>query len=375
MGEDQTYIRLMDHSIRSMFKDALRIVWRNPALAWFVLRMVIKQRRAARLRARWERKSVHVPPFMIVSITHRCNLHCKGCYARAQHRGSDQEMSDVQLRQLLQEAEELGISMVLLAGGEPLVRREILEVTRAFPRTVFPMFTNGLLINEEVVQELRQQKHVIPVLSMEGFGAETDQRRGEGVFDHLQKVMTHFREENIFFGVSLTLTRENYDTITHPPFIQNLMDQGCKVCFYVEYVPVQEDTLHLVLTDEQRVQIPVLMARFREEYPAIFIAFPGDEEAFGGCLAAGRGFIHVSPEGDLEPCPFAPYSDTNLQNRSLQEALASQFLQEIRGNHGRLMETSGGCALWEQRDWVQSLLAHPQTASGEKTMQKDEQPV
>lgn len=368
MEDNQNYISLMDQSIRSMFDDALRIVLKSPTLAWFVLRMILKQRRAARLRAHWEREGVHVPPFMIVSITHRCNLHCKGCYARAQHRTSAQEMSDTQLRQLLREAEELGISMVLLAGGEPLVRREILEVTREFPKMVFPMFTNGLLINEEVVQQLSRQRHVIPVLSMEGFGMETDQRRGEGVFEHLQQVMPLLKGEKIFFGVSLTITRENYETITSPRFVRNLMDQGCKVCFYVEYVPVQEGTEALILTNEQRTQIPTLMSRFREEYPGLFIAFPGDEEAFGGCLAAGRGFIHVSPEGNLEPCPFAPYSDTNLQNRTLKEALESKFLREIREHHGQLMETAGGCALWEQREWVQSLLSHVQSESREKTI-------
>lgn len=364
--EDRDYIQLMEQSIRSMFRDALRVVAKRPGLMWFALRMVFKQRRAARLRARWEKKGVHAPPFMIVSVTHRCNLRCKGCYAQARHRAGQQEMSGTRLRQLFREAGELGISLVLIAGGEPLVRRDILEITREFPRIVFPIFTNGLLINEEIMRELRRQKHLIPVLSMEGFGMETDERRGEGVFDRLQRVMGRLNEQKTFFGVSLTLTRENYDTVTSAYFIRNLMDQGCKVCFYVEYVPVQEDTYQLVLTDEQRTQVPLLMSRFREEYPGLFIAFPGDEEAFGGCLAAGRGFIHVSPAGDLEPCPFAPYSDTNLRDRGLREALESRFLQEIRKNHSRLTETAGGCALWEEREWVQSLLSHPQHEPEEK---------
>ena len=70
---------------------------------------------------------------------------------------------------------------------------------------------------------------------------------------------------------------------------------------------------------------------------------------------AGRGFVHVSPEGNLEPCPFAPYSDTNLRDLSLKDALQSELLKEIRQNHEKLTETKGGCALWENREWIDSL--------------------
>jgi MoaA/NifB/PqqE/SkfB family radical SAM enzyme len=83
---------------------------------------------------------------------------------------------------------------------------------------------------------------------------------------------------------------------------------------------------------------------------------PGDEEEIGGCLSAGKGFIHISADGNVEPCPFAPYSDTNLRESSLREALQSEFLREIRENHERLSEAEGGCALWVERAWVRSLL-------------------
>ncbi len=96
--------------------------------------------------------------------------------------------------------------------------------------------------------------------------------------------------------------------------------------------------------------------RLRTQFPAIFIEIPGDEEQYGGCLAAGRGFIHVSTDGDLEPCPVSPYSDTNVQQLSLKEALESRLLQAIRQRHETLSETQGGCALWTEREWVQSLL-------------------
>jgi len=125
----------------------------------------------------------------------------------------------------------------------------------------------------------------------------------------------------------------------------------------VEYIPVEEGTEHCAPTIEQREKLVRLMEEFGGRHPGLFITFPGDEEAFGGCLSSGRGFVHVNPSGDLEPCPFAPYSDTNLRDTTLKEALRSKLLQEIRENHDVLEETRGGCALWKNRDWVRGLLS------------------
>ncbi len=134
------------------------------------------------------------------------------------------------------------------------------------------------------------------------------------------------------------------------------MAAGCRLFFFINYVPIQEGTETLVLTDEQRQLESRLIASFRRELPALFVAFPGDEGAFGGCLAAGRGFVHVSPEGRLEPCPASPFSDASLRDLCLKEALQSRLLRAIRENGDRLSEASGGCALWENREWVASLL-------------------
>jgi MoaA/NifB/PqqE/SkfB family radical SAM enzyme len=90
-------------------------------------------------------------------------------------------------------------------------------------------------------------------------------------------------------------------------------------------------------------------------HPAMFIAFPGDEEQYDGCLAAGRGFMHINPSGKVEPCPFAPFSDTDLHFNTLREALSSEFLAKVRKNHHLLKEGKGGCALWANREWLRNL--------------------
>ena len=110
------------------------------------------------------------------------------------------------------------------------------------------------------------------------------------------------------------------------------------------------------ITIEQEEKIGSIVNNLKSRFPALLVAFPGSEEEMGGCLASGRGFVHISANGDLEPCPFAPYSDTNLKDMELKDALGSDLLKQIRDNYEKLEETRGGCALRESRDLVAYLL-------------------
>jgi MoaA/NifB/PqqE/SkfB family radical SAM enzyme len=131
--------------------------------------------------------------------------------------------------------------------------------------------------------------------------------------------------------------------------------RGSRLFFYVDYVPIQPGTEHLVPSENQRGSEALTMDLFRAEFPGIFLAPSASEQAFGGCLAAGKGFIHVSPEGALEACPFAPFSDMNVREVSLGEALDSDLMRQIRDSGAYLTESEGGCALWSKREWVASL--------------------
>jgi len=350
------YRKVLNESLRIFFLDALRITLRNPSQAYSFFRTIRRQKKAARVRSNWEQQGIHVPPIMIFSITNRCNLHCKGCYHQALRQSPQEEMSEDRLRNTITEAKELGISFVVLAGGEPLVREEILDITKGFPEIIFLVFTNGLLINEDILSKLKAQKNVVPIISQEGYETDTDERRGKGVYEGLQRITRNLKSQGIFWGVSLTLTRSNFTTTTDRQFVKNLNNQGCKLFFFVEYTPIIEGTEDWLLTDEQRASLPTLKNSLRSQFPALFVAVPGDEEEIGGCLSAGRGFVHISAEGNVEPCPFVPYSDTNLKDSSLKDALQSEFLKTIRENREQLSETEGSCALWTNRDWVRSLL-------------------
>ena len=357
MPEPNTdYIGLLNRAILRMFSDALKLVWKRPSLALFFMGTISAQKKALARRTRMEKEGMHVPPFMIMSVTDLCNLRCKGCYNQTLRKNREKEMTPEKLGSVLKEARDLGFSIVMLAGGEPLVRKELLSVTKKLPDVIFPLFTNGLLIDDRVLDELERQKNVIPVLSIGGHGKETDGRRGAGVYASLKKTIEKIKNKSVFWGLSLTVTRDNFDTITGEDFVKEYSGLGCRLFFYVDYVPVQENTETLLMTEEQRNRIQPMMTDYQNRYPSLFISFPEGEEVFGGCLSSGRGFVHVSPSGNLEPCPFAPYSDANLNEKSLKDAMQSRLLRTIRENYKELGETGAGCALWVKRDWVRSLL-------------------
>ncbi|MFC2078567.1 radical SAM/SPASM domain-containing protein [Candidatus Bipolaricaulota bacterium] len=293
---------------------------------------------------------------LILSITNRCNLSCKGCYAQAHEQRTGEELSPNELADALRQAEELGVSVVLLAGGEPLTRPEILDITEAFPNIIFAMFTNGLLIDDALASRLKKQRHVVPIVSLEGDCPDTDSRRGLGVHDAARGAMKRLSKAGVLHGTSLTVTTDNFDTVLSKRFVAELIKNGCWLFFFIDYVPIEEGTEALILTPDLIEEEARRLVVYRRDLPGLFVAFPGDEDLYGGCLAAGRGFVHLSPEGRVEPCPFSPHSDTSLKTQSLEEALKSDFLKTIRENHEILDETRGGCALWEARKWVASLL-------------------
>lgn len=351
------YTGVLNNTIRTFFRGTLKIALRSPEFLAFSLRTIALQNRAIRRRKELSAQGVEVPPLLIASITHKCNLNCAGCYAVALDRPRTPEMTAEQFDKILSEAHHLGISNVLLAGGEPFMRPDILRAAENYPEILFPVFTNGLMIKGEWIERLKKARNIIPVLSIEGFEPETNERRGAGVYERVIEVAKRLRGIKAMFGHSITVTRTNFETVVEDGFVSRLIREGAKIVFFVEYVPIKEGSEHLILTPEQREVLKAAMPRFRKKFPSLFVALPGEEELFGGCLAAGRGFVHLSPDGSVEPCPFAPYSDANAKETSLTDALKSGFLKTIRENHHKLTETSGGCALWTNRDWVKNLLA------------------
>jgi MoaA/NifB/PqqE/SkfB family radical SAM enzyme len=293
---------------------------------------------------------------MICSLTNRCNLQCKGCYHLSQDRSPGIELTSERFSRLINEASEVGTRIIMLAGGEPLLRKDLLEAAAVEKGTIFPVFTNGVLLDSDTTRFFKKYRNLIPVLSIEGDQHKTDEIRGDGLYGKVESAAEVLRRNKMFYGLSITLTSDNFDQVTDPEYLKRYYDQGCRLFFFIEYVPAKQKDIPNCITAAQRGKLPSINKTLRETIPALYLTLPGEEEQYGGCLAAGRGFIHISATGDVEPCPFAPYSDTNINHASYTEALDSLLLNRIRNNHHLLNESAGGCTLWENREWVEEQL-------------------
>ena len=347
----------LNQGIWRFYRNALGAFLFQPAQWGRVFRLIGIQHRAAKRRREAERSNSHIPPYLIISVTRQCNLRCKGCYARAQHGDKARdELTAEEWGRILTEARDTGVGTVIVAGGEPLVKEGLLDLFAGFPDMVFAVFTNGLLLSDEVTERIKAMPHVVPVISLEGHGDATDDRRGPGVYRAVVGSMERLRTKGVLYGVSHTVTTANLDAVTSRGYVRELKWRGCRLVFYIEYVPFEAGTESLELSQAGRETLLKRTETAGRREQVLAVGFPGDEESFGGCLAAGRGFLHIGADGSVEPCPFSPFSNLNLRDASFQEALGSKFLAAVRDNHDMLDETSGGCALFRNRDKVEVLL-------------------
>ena len=333
----------MSEAIHRIMAKAYRNVLSNPREAKTVYRLqkTFLQSEKRRLEVAKE-SGVDVPPFLICSISTECNLSCKGCYARANGiadnpgKSTRPTLTPEQWRNIFTEASELGINFALLAGGEPMMRT---------------------LIGPSYIAFLKEHLNIIPVISIEGAEHGTDQRRGKGIYQRAMLSVEDLHKEDLFFGVSITVTKENFTLVTSDDYVDHLRELGCKMIIYVEYVPTEPGTEHLAFGEADMEKMEAVQEHQKEQFKdIIIISFPGDEKHMGGCLAAGRGFFHIGPDGNAEPCPFSPYSDSNVLQLGVKGALQSPLFPKLRDVHLVGGEHSGGCALWEHREEVEAML-------------------
>ena len=348
--------------VERVIADAIRATLKNPRESAFVLRFASASKAASRRRRKLEDTGEHVPAFLIASITSKCNLYCAGCYSRCNHATVDTEpvsqLTSEEWLRIFDEADELGVSFILLAGGEPMLRRDIIEAAGKKQNILFPIFTNGTYMDEQYFELLDRCRNLLPVMSIEGKRDTTDARRGRGIYDRLVGNMDELNRRGLIFGASVTVTTQNIHEVTSDQFLHSLSDRGCKAVIFVEYVPVTDESRELAPGDKERDYLTSEIKRLRKEHPEmVYISFPGDEKSSGGCVAAGRGFFHINSHGGAEPCPFSPYSDSNVRTASLREALHSPLFAALRDGGVLLDDHEGGCILYEKHELVESILS------------------
>jgi len=342
-----------------------------------------------------EKYGINPPGFITISPTQKCNLKCTGCYA------SSDEVCDTTLDwkyvdQMLKEGhDELGMRFFVISGGEPFMYnsdgKTIMDIFRQYRDCFFQVYTNGTLITKEIAQELAELGNVTCAISVEGYKDETDERRGDGVYDRVLKAFANLKETKVPFGVSVTVTSKNVDLVMTDEFYDHYFDKmGVTYMWMFQYMPIgRKFTEELMIKPEQRLEMYKVWKRQMVEKERFIADFWNSAELCSGCLSMGKNYFYVDWNGNVMPCVFVPYYKDNIKDlydngKKMVDALWSdlfvkgrewqaQHLDKGNGKSGNLLMP---CPMRDHHREIVKILketgAKPEDEAAKQALESDE---
>lgn len=270
-----------------------------------------------------EREGCNVPWAILLDPTSACNLHCTGCWAAEYGHKLNLTLEDMD--SIIRQGKQMGTYMYIYTGGEPLVRKkDLMKICETHPDCEFLTFTNGTLIDEDFCQEMLRVKNFVPAISLEGFEEANDGRRGQGVYRKVHRAMELLKFHGLPFGISTCYTSANWQDVSSEEYFDQIIDAGALFAWFFHYMPVGNGAVPALLpTPEQRTAMYERIRAFRSTKPIFSMDFQNDAEYVGGCIAGGRRYLHINARGDVEPCVFIHYSNANIHDCTLLDALKS----------------------------------------------------
>jgi MoaA/NifB/PqqE/SkfB family radical SAM enzyme len=288
-----------------------------------------------------------IPRNILVDPTNACNMHCLGCWAGDYENA--ESLSYERWDELLREAKALGIRDILYTGGEPLTRkRELLALAEKHNGLFFGVYTNAALVDREFADEMERLGNIMLFISIEGYKEETDFRRGKGAYENIIKTMRLLKDRGLAYGFSLCYHKQNFRLLTSDEYLNFLREQGAWMGWAFGYRPIGRDAdLSLALNAEERLFVYRRFQDYgsRHSFPIIDL-FNSGHKAFG-CVGGGDGYLHINAAGDVEPCAFCHYSDANINDMTLKQALQSPFLRAFRREKPFSPNPFGPCPVYD----------------------------
>ena len=279
-----------------------------------------------------EKYNCNIPWAILLDPTTACNLNCTGCWAAEYGHQFNLSLEDID--SIVKQGKELGTYMYIYTGGEPTVRKkDLMKICEMHPDCEFLAFTNGTMIDEEFCREMLRVKNFVPAISLEGFETANDGRRGSGVYQKVRRAMKLMKDHKLPFGISACYTSRNFEDISSEAFYDMMIESGALFVWYFHYMPVGKGAVpQLMPTAEQREEMYHRIRHFRQTKAIFGMDFQNDGEYVGGCIAGGRRYLHINAKGDVEPCVFIHYSNVNIHDCSLLDALRSPIFQAYHDN-------------------------------------------
>ena len=210
-----------------------------------------------------ERHGYSPPRFITISPTKKCNLSCVGCYAESSSKAEcDVSLDWETVDKIVQQQKDLwGSHFTVISGGEPTLwksdGKDILDLVEKHSDTFFLMYTNGTLITEEFAERMGRLGNITPSISVEGFEAETDWRRGKGVHKKILRAFDRLRKAGVMYGISITATNKNADMVFSDEFIDYYFNKESVYYGWIfQYMPIgRAYSLELMPSAEQRFKM------------------------------------------------------------------------------------------------------------------------
>lgn len=277
----------------------------------------------------YDEEGFNSPPMLMMSPTSVCNYRCYGCYADGEDWKS--ELEPELLHKLIDEAQGIGSRLIAFTGGEPFLRKDLMDIIGKHRDVMFSVYTNGSKITPEMLDKFAEWGNVHLSFSLEGGQVLTDDRRGAGAFAIVMHQMDECKKRGIFFGFGCTVSRKNLEAATSDEFVKLMVDKGAGYGWYLNLMPTGPvESQELMLTAAQRYWMRERSAVIRKTHPIFLVDFVNEAWLVGGCMAGGRKFIHINSNGDVEPCMFIHYAVDNIRNKTIREVLRSDFMKKMR---------------------------------------------
>lgn len=297
----------------------------------------------------------YFPPFLYISIINSCNLRCQGCWVDVEAERSAIDLEA--MNRLIEDAKKHGNSFFGILGGEPFMHPELLEILAAHPDCYFQVFTNGQFITEKVAKRLHELGNVTPLISIEGREVVSDERRGKvDVFNRTMRGLKNALDAGILTGVATSVCQSNIDDLLSEKWLDELIALGAHYCWFHTYRPVgPQMNADLGLRPDQLVQVREFVTTMRAKKPIAIIDAYYDHEGKALCPMSTGVSHHISPYGDIEPCPILQFGKETIHDeRGIYETIRSSgFLKDFRE---LTAEATRGCVVLERPDLVKSLV-------------------
>jgi MoaA/NifB/PqqE/SkfB family radical SAM enzyme len=323
-------------------------------LGKFAWNFGVKGVRSVELYKQRLKRGEHFPPFLFISIISGCQLRCQGCWVDVEAPSKSIAIED--LNRLITDAKAHGNSYFGILGGEPFLYPRLIEVFETHPDCYFQVFTNGQLITDAVAKELRRVGNVTPLISIEGSEVVSDERRGRlNVLNKTLAGLENCRRNKLITGVATSVCQTNIDLVSET-WLRRLIEMGVHyVWFHTYRVIGPKPNGQLALSPEQVLRVRRFAVEMRARLPIAIVDAYWDDKGEALCPMATGVSHHISPYGDVEPCPIIQFATENIRDRaSIFEIMnGSEFLRDFRETAA---QATHGCIVLERPDLVRDLV-------------------